>query len=323
MEVKQEKRLSAGAIRALKLTLDAVMLVLLVLMYRKQVISLQFHEIGGLALIGLFVIHNLVNGRWIAATTKKLFSKSTPAMVRARYIVDALLLVAFLTVGITGVLINKTLFAIRVAGNAKTLHYFSAALAVLLMGVHLGLHADYIFGKAFRRGANKVAKAALCVVLAAMIAFGGYSLVTTQFVSFLTAPVRTAQFAHGGFQPSGDMMLDGYTMELPDDLSQIPELPGGNAIQPPQSGDSTTADAQDGIRQFSPHNGAEGAREDGGRGSSSSAALLIAQYVSMITLFGAATYGIVRLVGKKKKSAVDLAATIVEEQHVIPADHPE
>ena len=312
MEVQQEKRLSTGAVRALKLTLDAVMLVLLVLMYRKQVISLQFHEIGGLALIGLFVIHNLVNGRWITATTKKLFSKSTPAMVRARYIVDTLLLVAFLAVGITGVLINKTLFAIRVVGNARTLHYFSAALAVLLMGVHLGLHADYIFGKAFRRGANKVAKAALCVVLAAMIAFGGYSLVTTQLVSFLTAPLRTTQFERGNFQPSGDMMLDGYTMELPDDLSQIPELPTDNAIQPPQSGDSTTADAQDGIRQFSPPDGTEGAREGGGEGSASSAALLIAQYVSMITLFGAATYGIIKLAGKRKKTPEEETVVVVE-----------
>jgi len=312
MEVSEKKHLSAGATRALKLTLDAIMLVLLVLMYRKQVISLQFHEIGGLALIGLFVIHNLVNGRWIAATTKKLFCKSTPAMVRARYIVDALLLVAFLTVGITGVLINKTLFSIHVAGNAKTLHYFSAALAVVLMGVHLGLHADYIFSKVFRRGANKVAKAALCVVLAAMVALGGYSLVTTQFVSFLTAPMRTAQFSHGDFQPSGDIALDGSSGELPSDLSQMPELSGDNATQPPQSGDSATADGQDGIRQFSPPDGAEGVREGGGEGSASSAALQIAQYVSMITLFGAATHGVIKLAGKRKKTPEEETVVVVE-----------
>jgi hypothetical protein len=311
MEVREKKHLSAGATRALKLTLDAIMLVLLVLMYRKQVISLSFHEIGGLALIGLFVIHNLVNGRWIAATTKKLFCKSTPAMVRARYIVDALLLVAFLTVGITGVLINKTLFSIRVAGNAKTLHYFSAALAVVLMGVHLGLHADYIFGKVFRRGANKVAKAALCVVLAAIVAFGGYSLVTTQFVSFLTAPMRTAQFSHGDFQPSGDIALDGSSGVLPDDLSQMPEAAIDGA-QPPQSGDSATADGQNGIRQFSPPDGAEGAREGGGEGSASSAALLIAQYVSMITLFGAATHGVIKLAGKRKKIPEEETVVVVE-----------
>lgn len=311
MEEINPKRLSANAKRALKLALDAVMLVLLVLMYKKQVISLSFHEIGGLALIGLFVIHHLVNGRWIKAVTAKLFSKGTPALVRARYIVDVLLLVAFLTVGITGILINKTLFEIHVAGNAKALHYFSAAISVILMGVHLGLHAEYIFGKIFRKGANKIAKVALGIVLSTLIAYGGYSLATTQFVSFLAAPLRTAQFAHGDFQPSGDMMLDGSSAELPSDLSEMPEFPGDDA-QAPQSGDSAAAGGQYGIRQFSPPDGAQGAREGHGEGGSGNAALLIAQYVSMITLFGAVTYGVIKLTGKRKKAP--------EEENVIVID---
>lgn len=302
MEETKPNRLSASKTRALKLVLDAVMLVLLVLMYNKQVISLSFHEIGGLALIGLFVIHNLVNGRWIAATTRKLLSKTTPAMVRARYIVDALLFVSFLAVGVTGILINKTLFTVHAAGNAKTLLYFSAALAVLLMGVHLGLHAEYLFGRIFRKGANKIAKVALGVVLAAMIAFGGYSLVTTQFVSFLAAPVQTAQFTKGDFQPSGDAMLDGSSGELPSDLSQIPEL-AGDAAQPPQSGDSA---AFGGGHGQGPGNGMErgnGLGGDRSEGDASGAALLIAQYVSIIALFGAVTYGVIKLTGKRKREA--------------------
>ncbi|MEZ4626668.1 MAG: DUF4405 domain-containing protein [Eubacteriales bacterium] len=189
---------------------------------------MAFHEVGGLALIGLFVIHHLVNGRWIAAT-RKLFSKTTPGMVRARYIVDVLLLIAFLAVGVTGVLINKTLFTVHAAGNAKTLHYFSAALAVLLMGVHLGLHADYIFGKVFRRGANRVAKIAVGAVLAAMIAFGGYSLATTQFVSFLTAPVRTAGLRADRFNPM-EMLCSTVLSARCRAIFQMPQLSGDNAV---------------------------------------------------------------------------------------------
>lgn len=311
MEETNPKRLSANAKRALKLALDVVMLVLLVLMYRKQVISLQFHEIGGLALIGVFVIHNLVNGRWIAAITRKFFAKSTPGMVRTRYIVDVLLLVAFLSVGITGILINKTLFEVHVAGNAKALHYFSAAISVIMMGVHLGLHAEYIFGKIFRKGANKIAKVTLGVVLSTLIAYGGYSLATTQFVSFLAAPLRTAQFAHGDFQPNGDAMLDGSSADLPSDLSEMPEFPGDDA-QAPQSGDSAAAGGQDGIRQFSPPDGAQGAREGHGEGGSGNAALLIAQYVSMITLFGAVTYGVIKLAGRRKKTPEAETVIVIE-----------
>lgn len=39
-----------------KLTLDLVLLVLLALMYQKRAISMQFHEWGGIALCGLFLL---------------------------------------------------------------------------------------------------------------------------------------------------------------------------------------------------------------------------------------------------------------------------
>jgi hypothetical protein len=303
MESSQKKPLTAGQTRALKLALDAIMLVLLVLMYKKQVISLSFHEIGGLALIGLFVIHHLLNARWIAATTRKLFSKSTPGMVRARAIVDALLLVSFLTVGITGILINKTLFVIHVEGNAKTLHYFSSALSVILMGVHLGLHADYLFGKVFKKAANKIAKIATAVVLAALVAFGGYSLTTTQFVSFLTAPLQAEEFSRGAFQPSGDAALDGGLGAHPRDISELPEVSGDSASQPPQDGESSFSGGVHGNGQGRGEGRGEGAGRGQGEGNATGAALLIAQYVSIITLFGAVTYGVVKLTGKRKRIA--------------------
>lgn len=301
MDVMQKKTIPQGQNRALKLALDALMLVLLALMYKTQVISLSFHEIGGLALIGLFVIHHLLNARWIVATTRRLFSKTTPGMVRARFIVDALLLVSFVTVGVTGVLINKTLFAIRVAGNAKTLHYFASALSIILMGVHLGLHADYLFGKVFKKGANMIAKIATAVVLAAMIVFGGYSLATTQFVSFLAAPIQAEPFSRGSFQPSGDAALDGGLGERPSDISKLPERPGDDAAQPPQDGESGFSGGTHGNGQAR----GEGRAEDAGRSQSeggfANAALLIAQYASIITLFGAVTYGVIRLARNRKR----------------------
>ncbi len=283
-----ENHLNPKTARILKLILDAIMLILLVLMYKKQVISMEFHEIGGLALIGLFLIHHLVNAKWIGAVTRRLFAKETPGLVRARYIVDALLLVAFFAVGVTGVLISKVVFSLHVAGNFKTLHYFASALAIVLMGIHLGLHADYIFGKLLRKGANRIAKIALCAVLAIMIAFGGYSLFTTSFVRYLAAPLQMTVAMQGVPVPSGDIALDGSNAERPTDLSELPEFSGENG--------DFHGDRQD-------FDGGE----RGGEGGSSSAAALIAQYVSIITLFGAVTYGFLRLTGKRRHRGQDSA----------------
>ena len=301
MDATQKKTIPQRQNRALKLTLDALMLVLLALMYKTRVISLSFHEIGGLALIGLFVIHHLLNARWIVSAMRRLFATGTPGMVRARFIVDALLLVSFVTVGVTGVLINKTLLAIRVVGNAKTLHYFASAVSILLMGVHLGLHAGYLFGKAFRAGANRIAKSATALVLAAMIVFGGFSLATTQFVSFLSAPMQAELFSHGSFQSSGDAALDGGLGERPSDISQLPERSDDNAAQPPQDGESGFSGGAHGNGQGRGEGRAEGAGRGQSEGGFSNAALLVAQYASIITLFGAVTYGVVRLAGKRKR----------------------
>ena len=289
-------RLQPKTARVLKLVLDAIMLVLLVLMYKKQVISMEFHEIGGLALIGLFLVHHLVNAKWIGAVTRRLFAKGTPGLVRARYIVDALLLLAFLAVGVTGVLISKVVFSLHVAGNFKTLHYFASAFAILLMGVHLGLHADFLFGKLLRKDANKAAKIALAVVLAALLAFGAYSLTTTSFLRYLASPLQTTSAMHGVPVPSGDVALDGSSGERPSDLSELPEFSGEDGAQPPQNNEDGAFG--NGGQNF-------GGDQRGGEGGSTNAAVLIAQYVGIIALFGALTYGIQRLIGRRKPQKPD------------------
>jgi len=311
------KKLSARGKRIGKLVLDAVMLVLLVLMFRKQAVSLAFHEIGGLALIGLFLLHHLLNGKWIAAMTMRLFSKETGGLARASYIVDALLLIAFLTVGVTGVLMSEVVFRFRAAGGVKTLHYFASALSVVLMGVHLGLHADYIFGRLLKKGGRKLAKIALAVVLTAAVAFGGYSLFASNFVSFLTAPVLTATFARGEFTPSGEPALDGSSQQPPTDLSELPDAGTDANLPDVHNGQGFGGGQGQGKRDGSGGGFGGGEGREGGTGSVSSALLLAAQYIGMIALFAAATYPVVRLCrrrrGEKAISAAEPAAKLPPE----------
>lgn len=325
MEQKTESRLTAGQKRVLRLALDAVMLVLLVLMYRKQVVSIAFHEIGGLALFGLVLIHLIGNARWIGAATRRFFSKDMPGFVRARYIVDALLLAALLAVGVTGILISEVVFHIRAAGGYQSLHYFSAALSIVLLGVHLGLHADYIFVKLLRNGATTAAKIALAAALAVVVAFGAYSIASSTFVGFLAAPAQASRFSHGTFVPSGDIALDGSS-ERPGDLSQLPEFSGETDAQQPQDGTGGAQPPQNGGNGGFGGGQGRGQGEgqgfgEGRRGGSGGAALLIAQYVSIVAFFAAATYGILKLAGKRKKPAAnsELGEVIYVEQNDEPS----
>ncbi len=290
--------------RILKLMLDAVMLILLVLMYKKQVISIGFHEIGGLALIGLFIIHLLINAKWIGAVTRRLLAKTTSAHVRACYIVDALLLIAFLAIGITGVLISKVVFSIHISGNFKTLHYFAAAVAVILMGVHLGLHVDYIFGKLLRSGAKKAKKIVPVVMLALIAVFGVYSLLTTSFVSYLAAPIQTASLSSSVPAPIGDAELDGSgDHQRPMDLSELPDAgTDTNIAQPPQDDESFSGEHQfDGKGSQGDGIGSGNGNKNGYGNERSAGGILslIVQYVSIIVLFAAITYPFTKLAKRR------------------------
>lgn len=55
-----------------KFILDAVMAIILVLLYKKLVISLAFHEIAGLILFVLFAVHLIVNRKWIRTVALSL-----------------------------------------------------------------------------------------------------------------------------------------------------------------------------------------------------------------------------------------------------------
>ena len=221
----------------IKLLLDAVIFVLLMLMYRKQAISMAFHEIGGLALIAFFVIHHVFNGKWIAAVSRKLFQKDLPAKTRISYAVDTLMLIAFLCIGVSGALISKTVFSFHVRGGAwKTLHYFCAALSLLLLGVHVGLHMTYLFGWVLKRG--KLIRIAGVTVALALVATGVYSLFTTSYFRWLSMPFTSSAMGASGEKQfgKGDYVLpEGMTppdgIALPDqapDADGEPHMGSGN-----------------------------------------------------------------------------------------------
>jgi hypothetical protein len=191
-----------------KIILDVVMIAAIALMYSKQALGMAFHEIGGLILIGVFFIHKGLNFEWIRRVTVKL--SKADGRTRFMWIVDALMLLSFLTVGVTGILISKVAFpGLTVQGGPwKSLHYGCAALSLILVGVHMGLHYNYLKG-IFSRWVRlpRVAAVALALVL---VAYGAYGVGTTSFVRWLSMPFSTSAQGGEGFHgnpsafPSGD-----------------------------------------------------------------------------------------------------------------------
>lgn len=187
-----------------KLTLD---LVLLALMYQKRAIGMQFHEWGGIALCGLFLIHKALNFRWIRAVTTGILQRK--AKLNARWIVDVLLLVFMTAVLVTGLLISKTLpTAIAGAHGLQIWHYFFAAAALALAGIHLGLHGAYLKNNLWKKLPlpKTAGKAIGAILLCGLFCFGSFHLVTSGFIALFTRPFVSMTLSQEGNHPAFEEM---------------------------------------------------------------------------------------------------------------------
>ena len=175
-----------------RLVLDVFMLLAIALFFKKNVLTLSYHEIAGLAIILLFVLHLIINRKWIVTVTKKFFDKSVKTRTKVGFVVDFLLLVCFIIILVTGIMISKIVFHFEAPNGAKLLHFMCSALVLILMGVHLGLHWPF-FKNYLKKGFGFLGKAKNIIgviILIAVVGFGGYSLYNSSVLRWLSLPFQ-------------------------------------------------------------------------------------------------------------------------------------
>lgn len=207
-----------------KLIFDLLMFVTLMILYKKNVISLAFHEIAGLILLGAMLIHVLINGNWVKAVSGKLFQKGFSAKQKVNWVVDFLELITVIGMIVTSLLINKRTFP--AIGNHRALnpyHFFLAAVLLVLVGIHLGLHFTFIKNSISSSKQMKTAVKGFFISLGMIVSgFGCYSLFSTSFPRWLKAPFVTLANAHPerpgagggpGFGPGGQGQGQGLHLQ--------------------------------------------------------------------------------------------------------------
>ena len=132
----------------LKLLIDIVMAVAVIMLMEPRATGLPLHERGGLLICVAFLVHALLNWKWIACMTGKFFT-TLPMKSRVNYCLDALLVMGFFLVVLSGMAIAKTMdFAwLSLPGDMRfwrMLHGSSALLTLIAVGVHVGLHWKWV-----------------------------------------------------------------------------------------------------------------------------------------------------------------------------------
>lgn len=130
--------------RIIRISVDISITVLFLLCLCYPRTGNRVHEILGVSLFALFILHNLLNRGWY----KTLFRGAWPIKRIGWTAVNLLLLANMVGLGISGVMLSRDVFSfLGLFGSwtAKQYHTFFAYWGLILSAVHLGLHVKQLF----------------------------------------------------------------------------------------------------------------------------------------------------------------------------------
>lgn len=127
----------------LKIVIDILMTVAFILLMCNQVTGVFAHEILGISVIILFVIHQILNINYYKQLFKGKYNKLRTAYV----IINSLLLIMMIIMIISAILISQYTFKFLNLSNdslGRELHIISTYMIYMLIGLHIGMHYNSI-----------------------------------------------------------------------------------------------------------------------------------------------------------------------------------
>ena len=137
--------MAVGKMNIIRIILDTITAGTIILLMDLQIIGLALHEAIGLILYLLFVIHKIINRKWIVGISRAFFKK-IPLKTRLNYILDFLMLIGFTLVFVSGALISRTISWLPGGGSQlwRDIHIITALTVFIISGIHVGLHFRFI-----------------------------------------------------------------------------------------------------------------------------------------------------------------------------------
>ncbi len=195
-----------------KIAVDIAMTAVLLLLMTYELIGQVSHELLGIIMFVLFILHHILNSRW---TKNMIKGKYTTLRILQTVLV---VLVLFSMAGsiFSGVMLSRHIFSFLPFGNrlsfARNLHMLSAYWGFVFMSLHLGFHWNMMMGMAKRLTKNPSIMRTWGIRIIALIiaGYGVYAFVKRDIGSYL---FLQNQFAFFDFEePIVQFLLDYITV---------------------------------------------------------------------------------------------------------------
>lgn len=167
-----------------KLSVDALMLILLLALMGYHLWGEVAHEWIGAGMFLLFLLHHGLNANWYGALFR---GKHSPQRI-FQTVLDFLLCLDMLALMVSGVMMSRHVFAfLGLHGSmalARQLHLAGSYWGFVLMSMHLGLHWSMVLGMV-RKLTKRKMPTALRALAAGISLYGIWAFLRRDFVTYL------------------------------------------------------------------------------------------------------------------------------------------
>ena len=174
-----------------KMCIDIVMTAALPVLMCYSIVGETAHEVIGVAMFSLFIVHHILNFTWI----KSLFKGRYDLRRIVNTAVNALVFLCMIGLMYSGIVISKHLFTfvnIGGAAFARTVHMLCAYWGLVLMSVHLGMHISQMSARMKLK--NKALIWSVRIIFGVIGAVGIYEFISQKFPDYLFDRVQFAFF---------------------------------------------------------------------------------------------------------------------------------
>ncbi len=159
-----------------KVLIDILLFITTILLFDIELIGNLNHEILGITLGILIIVHIALNFKWIKQVTKNL--KKVNTKTKIMYVTDIFTMLIYLGAIICGILISDKIFNFHMGSNLYVVlaHLSLGRLAIIVMLIHLGLHLDRVFAKIKSKKLKKVLYTIYIIIVLLIITYFIYTL---------------------------------------------------------------------------------------------------------------------------------------------------
>lgn len=172
-----------------KMCIDLAMTAALPVLMCYSIVGETAHEVTGIAMFVLFILHHILNFGWI----KSLFKGKYDLRRGVNTAVNALVFLCMIGLMYSGIVISKHVFTfVNIGGamTARTIHMLCAYWGLVLMSVHLGMHISQMAARMKLK--KKAVVWALRIIFGVVGAGGVYEFISLKFPDYLFGKVQFA-----------------------------------------------------------------------------------------------------------------------------------